>query len=347
MSTCKPNQVKPLNCALVNTRSCIKKTQDIQHLLTDRNLDICALVETWIMTDDNITPIQLCPQGYKCLSTSRTDRQGGGVALLFKEGLNIKQDMKYNFNSMECMDYQIALPGKQVRLGLIYRPPEKSVLDFVLEFAEYMEENINFKGEHLLIGDFNIHMNNKEHQDTITFMDMLDTFALGNHIDFSTHKLDNTLDLVISNSASNIIGKAEQGELFSDHYVVLFNLSISNAISSTREISYRKIKSINIEELQTDIYVSDIHTRKPDMDVETLTNIYNDALKRLINIHAPVKTKKISNRRRLPWFTDEIAEAIRCRRRLERCWKKDKTSNEKYEQFHKQRENCVKPNGFS
>ena len=70
------------------------------------------------------------PQGYKCLSTSRTDRQGGGIALLFKEGLNIKQDMKYNFNSMECTDYQIALPGKQVRLGLIYRPPEKSVLDF-------------------------------------------------------------------------------------------------------------------------------------------------------------------------------------------------------------------------
>ena len=87
------------------------------------------------------------PQGYKCLSTSRTDKQGGGIALLFKEGLNIKQDMKYNFNSMECTDYLIALPGKQVRLCLIYRLPEKSVLDFVLEFAEYMEENINFRGE--------------------------------------------------------------------------------------------------------------------------------------------------------------------------------------------------------
>ena len=112
--------------------------------------------------------------------------QGGGIALLFKEGLNIKQDMKYNCTSMECTDYLIALPGKQVRLCLIYRPPEKNVLDFVLEFAEYMEENINFRGEHLLIGDFNIHMNNKEHQDTITFMDTLDTFALGNHIDFPT-----------------------------------------------------------------------------------------------------------------------------------------------------------------
>ena len=89
MSTCKPNQVKPLGCALVNTRSCIRKTQDIQHLLTDGNLDICALIETWIKTDDNITPIQLCPQGYTCLSTSRTDKQGGGIALLFKEGLNI------------------------------------------------------------------------------------------------------------------------------------------------------------------------------------------------------------------------------------------------------------------
>ena len=38
----------------------------------------------------------------------------------------------------------------------------------------------------------------------------------------------------------------------------------------------------------------------------------------------------------MPWFTDEIAAAIRLRRRLEKCWKRDKTSTEKYEQFHKQ-----------
>ena len=76
--------------------------------------------------------------------------------------------------------------------------------------------------------------------------------------------------------------------------------------------------------------------RKLDTDVETLTNIYNNTLRRLINIHAPVKIKKVSNKRRLPWFTDEIAAAIRLRRRLEKHWKRDKTSNEKYEQFHKQ-----------
>ena len=174
-------------------------------------------------------------------------------------------------------------------------------------------------------------------RDTISFMDTLDSFALENHIDFPTHKLDNTLDLVISNSASNIIGKAEQGELFSDHYVILFDLCLLNGITRTKEISYRKIKNINTEELQTDIYVSNIHNRKPDTDVETLTNMYNDTLRRLINIHAPIKTKKVSKRRRLPWFTDEIAAAIRLRRRLEKCWKRDKTSKEKYEQFHKQR----------
>ena len=194
-------------------------------------------------------------------------------------------------------------------------------------------ENINFRGEHLLLGDFNIHIND---QDTISFMDTLDSFALENHIDFSTHNLDNILDLVISNSASNITGKAEQGKLFSDHYVILFDLSTSNRTTSTKEISYRKIKDINKEELQTDIYESDIHNRKLDTDVETLTNICNDTLIRIINIHAPVKIKKVSNRRRLPWFTDEIAAAIRLRRRLEKCWKRDKTSNEKYEQFHKQ-----------
>ena len=119
--------------------------------------------------------------------------------------------------------------------------------------------------------------------------------------------------------------------------MILFDLCTSDRITSTKEISYRKIKDINKEELETDIYESDIHNRKLDTDVETLTNIYNYTLRRLINIHAPVKIIKVSNKRRLPWFTDEIAAAIRLRRRLEKCWKRDKTSNEKYEQFHEQR----------
>ena len=61
-----------------------------------------------------------------------------------------------------------------------------------------MERNINSSGKLLLTGDFNIYVNNLESPDTNTFLDVLDSFGLHNHIGFLTHHLNNTLDLVIT-----------------------------------------------------------------------------------------------------------------------------------------------------
>ena len=71
------------NGLLVNCRSAANKTECIQAEITEANVALCALTETWIKEEDDITLLQLWPSGYKCISIPRKVRSGGGLALIY------------------------------------------------------------------------------------------------------------------------------------------------------------------------------------------------------------------------------------------------------------------------
>ena len=71
------------NGLLINSRSVTNKTECIQAEITEANAALCALTETWIKEDDDITQQQLCPSGCKCISIPRKVRSGGGLALIY------------------------------------------------------------------------------------------------------------------------------------------------------------------------------------------------------------------------------------------------------------------------
>ena len=51
---------------------------------------------------------------------------------------------------------------------------------------------------------------------------------------------------------------------------------------------------------------------------------------------APVKTKTVSNKPKLPWFNDNLACKIRKRKQLEKIWHKERTNTNNYHQFYTQ-----------
>ena len=68
-----------------------------------------------------------------------------------------------------------------------------------------MEKNINTSGKTLLTGDFNIKVNDSSSYDTKLYMKLLDSFGLGNHIEFVTHEHENTLDLIITSERETLV----------------------------------------------------------------------------------------------------------------------------------------------
>ena len=88
---------------------------------------------------------------------------------------------------MEFADFTISLQINTIQLGLLYQPPEQSILQFCQDLEAYMEANINELGECVLLGDLNIHVNKKDEQDTITLLNTLESFGLQNKVEFPTH----------------------------------------------------------------------------------------------------------------------------------------------------------------
>ena len=71
--------------------------------------------------------------------------------------------------------------------------------------ANVLENNIvGNRGETILLGDFNIHMDDPTDLDTITFNDFLGSLDLTNLVNFGTDTSNHTLDLVIQSNSFKV-----------------------------------------------------------------------------------------------------------------------------------------------
>ena len=191
-----------------------------------------------------MTPVQLCPPGFKSILISRKDRTGRGIAVVYKDILTVRPRATHNYSSMECGSFSIDLPKLTINMSVIYRPPNSSVPVFATNFLDLIETSINENGKLLILGDLNIPMNNPDSADTSIFQDVLDSLGLHNHITFLTHRQHNTLD-IITEQQESFIKKLNQGRLFSDHYLINFEMTSTSTSAGQKISTFRKIKSID------------------------------------------------------------------------------------------------------
>ena len=74
----------PVNCLLWNAQSLNNKIEFLIQLLQDESIDICFVCETWLTSQNNHVTALLKESGFNISHVYRTDRKGGGVAILFK-----------------------------------------------------------------------------------------------------------------------------------------------------------------------------------------------------------------------------------------------------------------------
>ena len=101
--------------------------------------------------------------------------------------------------------------------------------------------------------DCNVSTNAISIPDTILLMDTLESFGLRNHVHFPTHRLQNMLDLMVTEEDSTVIMDTTEGSLFSGHNIVHFIIQTPSWITQLKSMSYRKIKTIDLDLLKKDI----------------------------------------------------------------------------------------------
>ena len=168
-----------------------------------------------------------------------------------------------------------------------------------------------------------------------TFLDILDSFNLVNKVDKPTHRLSSTLNLIIHDADSNIIPRIKRDRLFSDHNIVLFDISTPCTITTSKAQVYRKFKDVNPYAFMKDVGEFCLN-KPPGPSLDDKTNHYYTMLQTTLDHHAPIKSHKCSNHPTVPWFNEDIAEAIRLQWCLERLWHRDWSNVEDFTLFHHQ-----------
>ena len=183
---------------------------------------------------------------------------GGGVAVLYKNNLDVqrvKQKSKYSsFEFIECM---LRTRSENYRFVNIYRVEYSqkhkiTFQTFIDEFSELMSELILKKGKLVLVGDYNIHVENEADKEAATFKETLDLFNVHQLVNGPTHELGGTLDLIITQSKETIYDiETEEDCLDSDHNPINFKIDCTPVRKHDKiEISKRNLKDLNICELK-------------------------------------------------------------------------------------------------
>ena len=325
---------KPLAFALFNAQSVRNKTLQVKDLIVDHDIDVLALTETWLSADDrdDMTIRDIYPTGYEFHSAPRGSR-GGGLAFVYKNTLRLckKSFVNTKFKSFEYSDMLMRHSATSLRLFTVYRPrPTKtnksSIPLFFNEFSRFLERLATCSEPILLTGDFNFHVENSHDYTAQRFLQLLDYFNLKQHIWVPTHKSGHTLDLIITRSEDSVATSFDVfNPVLSDHYLVSCVLSIPKISFERKELAFRKLKTVNVSQLRTDIHNSSLlDGNHSTSDLNDLTAKYNTVLRDLLDRHAPVLKRHITVRPSAPWYNESINEQKRLRRKYERQWRESR-----------------------
>ena len=79
---------------------------------------------TWLNANDDAVRNELCPTNYKLCDHPRTDRIGGGTALLYRDSLHVKKISAGVKESFEFSEMIVQQPSSHnLRVIILYRPP--------------------------------------------------------------------------------------------------------------------------------------------------------------------------------------------------------------------------------
>ena len=312
---------------LLLSSSTLNKPIAIQEFLTDQNLDLLAISETWLAPDSLPSTLNsLTPAGYSIIHQPRPVGKGGGVALIYRSFLKAIKIQLPIYTTFESLCTKFTISSSSFTLLTIYRPPNSSQSVFISEMSSLLEDLVSSTSELLITGDFNIHVDIPSDPFSKSFSNLLEIFDLKQHITFPTHNHGHTLDLLVTRSNSTILSDLDYTiPCISDHYAIMSSISVSPHQHPSRVTkTIRSIRKINLEAFSNDILSSPIYTTTAET-LDSFLSIFSNTLKCLLDKYAPLRQITTSSRKPKPFITPEILSEKSERFRLESIWRNAKT----------------------
>lgn len=296
----------------LNIRSILPKRDQIQHLLTDSNLDFLALSETWL--NSNIQTSMIDVPGYICHRKDRTSKKGGGVLFYVRDTLKCNE-IKLD-TPLECLALNVVLsPKMNFNIIVLYNPPSYDVSFY--ENLDKIFKYVNTRTESVFLGDFNINWLEKSRRKKLKRL--LSKHSLHQMIKGPTRitRASKTMiDLIVTNRPQRIIRT----------YNLLTGLSDHNMTMVVRKLTKQRLPKFTNESKQGNLGIPKIKLTQVKNDLDhldwnnvlqsnDLENCCNSLMKNLTNLIGKYsKTFKGTQRKAsLPWLNNDTRQLMKKR----------------------------------
>ena len=168
------------------------------------------------------------------------------------------------------------------------------------ELTYYLELVILCRDSILITGSFNIHVDDPTNDESLKFLDLLESVGLEQHVNEPTHTYGHTLDLVITRTGDQILTDSPKTDFcLSDHISIICHLTTPKPPLSEKTIHYRKLKNVDISALKKDLCSSDLFSQTSS-NINDFVQCFNTTLSTLLDAHAPLVKKTIITRPHVP-----------------------------------------------
>ena len=125
-----------------NFQSIQTKSHQDKDYITDRDIDIFFITETWVHDNlrDALILSAATPSGFAYLSFPRLNRRGGGIAVFHKKCLKINLLKEHHSDACEAVELAVKLGSNQLNAVIVSRAPS---LSFPL-FLDLMRDIFGF-----------------------------------------------------------------------------------------------------------------------------------------------------------------------------------------------------------
>ena len=306
----------------LNARSVVEKGDYILELCTKLKPALVFLTETWL--DESCPKGTAVPKGYTIIRKDRSEEfkqlygktNGGGVAVLVREGINMKKHTTLNKDENEILWCTLTIKGKRYLTGLIYRAEYTTLLNMDNEGNTEIENLLQATHDYnlLLIGDTNCDtLTLNPSKSTQTLIKVTEDYGLNQHILKPTRfneKTATTIDHIFTRN-DHLIKKSGTCEGISDHCGIYCILNKMTEMNQEESVRCRSLKNFDKDQFRKDIKQRiDDSNYKEHITNKSLNDAFNtwlEVIKTVSDEHAPWKEfKRGSENKHIPWYNREL-----------------------------------------
>ena len=307
------------------------KLQNFLNNIEDAKVDLACVCETWFDSKNGNFSKMIRDAGYKLHHAYREEKRAGGVAIMYKEKLTVKEEdastSQYTSFEYACVTLTLQLQ-RRIVLVCLYRNQEVSFTLFHDELSLFLDKMI-FKGDvALIVGDFNVWVEMEEEANANKLQTLMNAYGLSQHVREPTHRNGHTLDQIYFNECQadfkHEVWNDTMG-LTTDHFPLCIDLPSCNITHNTRTIHFRKLKEVDMNEFRSDLEdaFGSMEFRENET-FEMLATQYHSLSLSVVDKHSPVVVKKCQPST-APWIDTEYKRNRAMRRKYEREWKNNRT----------------------